>query len=266
MDDGASARSVWSLQGTIGKLTNGQLSGAVDVAHPDLGLHCNEFDHERIPCTLLGAMRSAESLAPDAAKKGGDTVRWPLPVADAYVRGNDLVVSFLPADNWPYSPQLYWQANALESVEGVRASLSLLVSVQTHLLDTWPQISVFSQVPSNEMLHLSMGEKGQADVERVEVEKTIRPRGTACSVIWRLPAVPFSYVEIMSTGDFRKIVFTPASRSKSFAEWHLFADFLEKGVIRRARVNAALVPRENDVELALKCCRAVEVCPLPLTT
>jgi hypothetical protein len=266
VDDGASARPNWSLQGTIGKLTNGHLSGTVDVAHPNRGLHCNEFDHENIPCTLLGVMRSAESLASDAAKKEGDTVCWPLPVADAYVRGNDLVASFLPVEIWPYSPQLDWQANPLELVEGVQASLSLLVSVQTHLLDTWPQISVFSQVPSNEVLHLSMGEKGKADVEPVDVEKTIKPSGTVCCAIWRLPAVPFSYVEIMSTSDFRKIGFTPASNRKSFAEWHLFADFLEKGVIRRARVHSALLPRENDVELAIECCAAIEQSPLPLTT
>ena len=44
------------------------------------------------------------------------------------------------------------------------------------------------------------------------------------------------------------------------------ADFLEKGVIRRARVHAAVLPRENDVELALECCRAIENRPLPLTT
>ena len=41
----------------------------------------------------------------------------------------------------------------------------------------------------------------------------------------------------------------------------MFADFLEKGVIRRARVHAAVLPRENDVELAIECCRAIEQLP-----
>ncbi len=49
------------------------------------------------------------------------------------------------------------------------------------------------------------------------------------------------------------------------AKWELFADFLEKGVIRRARVYGVLLPREDDIELALECCAAVQQIPLPLT-
>jgi hypothetical protein len=41
---------------------------------------------------------------------------------------------------------------------------------------------------------------------------------------------------------------------------------LEKGVIRRARLQSLFVPRENDVQLVAECCRAIESRPLPLTT
>ena len=57
-------------------------------------------------------------------------------------------------------------------------------------------------------------------------------------------------------------VFRPGASGIAVAEWHLFADFLEKGVIRRARVHAALLPRENDFELAVECCRAMEQMPV----
>ena len=49
-------------------------------------------------------------------------------------------------------------------------------------------------------------------------------------------------------------------------EWRLFAEFLEKGVIRRARVHGAIVPRKNDIEIAAACCRAIDGLELPLTT
>jgi hypothetical protein len=257
---------MWSLRGTIGKLTNGPLSGEVNVAHPHLGLRCMELDYEKWQCALLGVVRGDEPLVVTAKKFDGDAREWPLPVVDEYVRGNDLVASYRAIEQWPYAPQIYWQTNALDFVEGVAASMSVLVSVQTHLLDTWPRISVVSQVASAELLHISLGENELAEVERIEDEKTLSATGAGSCVIWRLRGVPNSYVEIMPSTDFRQIALRPNVVASSSAEWHVMADFLEKGVIRRARVHAAILPRENDVELAIECCRTIENCPLPLTT
>ena len=85
-------------------------------------------------------------------------------------------------------------------------------------------------------------------------------------MLYRLQHGDFSYVEIACATDNRGIDFRPTPDGKLRAEWQLFADFLEKGVIRRAHVHGALLPRENDIELALECCRAIEQSPLPLTT
>jgi hypothetical protein len=49
-------------------------------------------------------------------------------------------------------------------------------------------------------------------------------------------------------------------------QWQLFSEFLEKGVIRRARVHGAFLRREGDVETAAACCDALERESLPLTT
>jgi len=258
MDDHANALAAWSLQGTIGVLNAGALAGRLDVARPHAGLHHAAFDYEREACLLFCTRRSFESSGADAT--------WPLPVADSYVRGNDLVAAYRPTDDWPYSPQLYWQAKTLQSVDGVLASLSHLVSVQTHLLDTYPKITVASQVPSSEVLYIALGEGGQADVEPADRATTITPTGSTCCVLRRLLAAPFSYVEIVSAADVRNIVFPAGAKGRMDAEWRVFADFLEKGVIRRARIHGALLPRENDIELAVECCRAMEHSPLPLTT
>lgn len=268
MDDGAGGQALWSLHNTIGRLTHGELSGDVDVARPIFRLRGNSFHDKEVTCALLGVARNDESVAGVDAETATGSQWWPLPVAEVYVRGNDLVASYRPVNDWPYSPQLYWQANTLDAVEGVLASLSLTVCLQTHLLDTCPQISVASQMPSRELLRLSIREDGLASVEPVVERDCVAPEGSLLCTIRRLKGAPMSYVEVMPATDFRelKLQADGGGNGNSRSEWLLFADFLEKGVIRKARVQAALVPQQNDVELALECCRALEQCPLPLTT
>ena len=78
-----------------------------------------------------------------------------------------------PTDDWPFSPQLYWRANSLRAVDGVLASASLLVSVQTHLLDTVPQIAVASQLPCDETLLVSVSDGAQPSAVRIDSSQTI---------------------------------------------------------------------------------------------
>jgi hypothetical protein len=80
-----------------------------------------------------------------------------------------------------------------------------------------------------------------------------------------LSHVPLSYVEIMPAGDFHALRLRNEGNGAAF-EWRLFDEFLEKGVIRRARVHAAIVPRESDIEIATACCNAIDGLELPLTT
>lgn len=259
---GATNSSVsWSLNGTIGELSNDSLSGVVDVAWPSAGLQLLKSVTGSATSSLLGVHRGAER------SQSNETANlWPLAVAETYVRGKDLVASYRPADDWPYSPQIYWQADALGAVDDLLGSLSLLVSLQTHLLDTWPAIGACSRVSRGETFHLSLGENGEAEVAAVKEVIQVSPTGVATCVLRRFDDQPVSYVEIMPASDFRELLVRPGAHDQPFAEWQLFADFLEKGVIRRARIHAALLPRKNDLELALECCKALERCPLPLTT
>jgi hypothetical protein len=266
MDGTTSAPNVWSLNGNVAQLAYGKLAGRVDVSRPDAGLRSTALDDGYTPCLLFCTRRANKSTSTSNSGQGCPSKVWPLTVADAYIRGNDLVASYGSNDEWPYSPQIYWQARTLESIQGTLASLSLLVSVQTHLLDTHPRIEVASQVPSGDTLFITIGENGVAGIEPVKQDATIVPHGAMCCVLWRLPAAPASYVEVVSTSDVRAVEFVPGPRGGWLARWQLFAEFLEKGVIRRARVHGVLVPRENDTEMALECCRAAEQCPLPLTT
>jgi hypothetical protein len=255
MAETARAPSIWSLDGTTGTLDCGRLSGKLDVARPHVGLHQPAFDSDSSPCTFFGVRRTPEQLPPEVRAEHGDKSWWPLEVADSYVRGNDLVASYQPTEAWPYAPQIYWRANPSPTTATALASMSLLVSVQTPLLDTHPKISVASQIPSSELYLVSVGS-----------DRAITTAGASCCIVWRLLTAPLSYVEFMPATDFQQVTCSPSTRGTFYAEWHLFSEFLEKGVIRRARVHGALLPRKNDIELAIECCSEFEHSPPPLTT
>jgi hypothetical protein len=97
-------------------------------------------------------------------------------------------------------------------------------------------------------------------------DTTIQPSAGDCCIIRRLADMPLSYVEIMPASDFRHVVVHHESDGICRVSWELFADFLEKGVIRRSRLHSAFVERANDVELAAACGEAMARSSLPLTT
>ena len=248
-------RAVWSLRGNVAELHCGKLSARVDASRPDAGLHNVVIDGAPQATELLRIYRSDIT----------DMISWPLPVAESYVRGNDLVVSYQATDDWPFSPQLYWRANSLRAVDGVLASASLLVSVQTHLLDTMPQMAISSRAPCEEPLLVSMTNAALPRAARIDLRQTIPSTEEDCCVVQRLKDLKLSYVEIMPAGDFHATRVLTDGKNAAF-EWRLFAEFLEKGVIRRARVHTAILPRENDIEIAAACCKAIDSLKLPLTT
>jgi hypothetical protein len=248
-------QAVWSLIGNSAELSCRELSGRIDAARPNAGLRDIAF---------AGLQHATELLSVYQAD-GSDKKSWPLSLAETYVRGNDLVASYKAADSWPFSPQLYWQANLLRANDGVLASVSLLVSVQTHLLDTCPQIGVASQLPRGEAFLVSTSGSGSPRAERIDPAQSIPSTNEDCCVVSRFPNAAFSYVEIMPASDFQTVSLRREATGAAL-EWRLFAEFLEKGVIRRARVHAAILSRENDIEIAAACCQAIDRLELPLTT
>jgi len=211
--------------------------------------------------SILCVRRSDDSL--DSRQRHQRT-SWPLD--DAYVRGADLVATYAPANDWPFSPQIYWRINPSDAAEQYN-SLSLLVSVQTHLLETWPHISIESHLRSAELLLVSAGTDDEADPHVLgRGDHVFSPSASAGCLVHRIAGADFSYAEIMPPSDFRELRLSWSADGSCHAAWLLFADFLEKGVIWRARLQSLLMPRKKDVELAQACCRAIDQRPLPLTT
>jgi hypothetical protein len=237
------------------------LFGRVDVSHPELGLQSIAVGGDSFDGKIL-CVRQSDDLSDSPHLR--QRASWPL--ADAYVRGADLVASYVPTDGWPFSPQIYWRVNPSDDVEQLN-SLSLLVSVQTHLLDTWPRISIESQLRSSEVLLVSAHANGGTDSRAISPGNHVFNPGTSAGCILHRPVGnDFSYAEIIPASDFRELRLNWSADGLSHIAWLLFADFLEKGVIWRARLQSLLLPRGADVELATACCRAIDQRPLPLTT
>lgn len=262
MGDAGAHQNTWTLANSAGELRHGAVRGSIDIAHPDRGLTNVVSNAQALRGHMLAIRRRSEATSHGVTSPESGS-SWPLGVADAYVRGNDLVASYRPTEDWPYAPQLYWRANTLDDIPGVVSSLSLLVSVETHLLDTWPRIDIGSQLRCAEVLHI---DAASGAAETLQRDQSMPTSSGSCCILRRLADWPISYAEIMPGNDFCQLAVRHDRDNHCTVEWQLFADFLEKGVIRRAQLQTAFLPRENDVRLAMACCKAMEHRPLPLTT
>jgi hypothetical protein len=250
----------WKFDKPLATLQLGAFSARVDVSSPQFGLHNLHVESK----SLEGCLLRVECEAPSTNARS----HWPVNVVDVYVRGDDLVATFEASTFWPFAPQVYWRANTFRSIEGVLASVAVEVSLSTHLLDTQPEVDAVTRLAAEQVLQVVPLSGTSARTIPLPVGNASRwsPSEEASCILWRLPGGRLSYAEMVPASDFRTAVLRRTLHGDFEGRWKLIAEFLEKGVIRRMRAYAALLPRENDVELAAECCRTVAARPLPLTT
>jgi hypothetical protein len=266
MAEFTASNCIWKVDDSRAELRCGLVSGCVDLSHPELGLHEPAISDRSFSGSILAVAPSIVGL--QVSKENAVEVPaanlWR--VGDSYVRGGDLVATYEPRNDWPYTTQIYWSVMQSDSLEGVLSSLSLFVSMQTHLLETWPRLCVHSRLVADETLRLTDVSHQGSGVETVdEGRHTFQPIGKACCVLRRLTGTNVSYAEVMPASDFRQVLVSRASNGACDTSWELFADFLEKGVIRRARMQAVFLSRQNDIANAAALCQEIDRRPLPLT-
>lgn len=211
--------ATWTFDGRRAALTCGPLKGVVDVTAPRGGIGDLTFHGAAVNGTLL------------AIDVDGDA-------SDAYVRCDDLVVTYRETPERPFSVQVYWSATAGEGGELV---LSGAVSIQTRAWETYPRVTVASTLTDAEVV---------ASVEEGLV--LLRPAG-----------LDWTYAETTLPEDFALVV---AANPMGGANAWTFADqFMERGVIRRRRVRGAFVPRDGDLAAARRLLIALSAEQPPLT-
>lgn len=227
--------SVWKLDQTNAVLDDGRLRARIDLLQPALGLGELCIDGRSPTAMNLLGIEIAD-LAPSD-----------LSAAECYARVDDLVATYRQTEARPFRLQVYWRRLAFTDAELRRnvVGFELQVSINTSLLDTRPSVTAMSRLSGRP------AEYHCADTGDV----LIRPDGAAWS----------SYFAAHPSDDCTTTA-AGAAEGVETIRHSLFGLFLEKGVIVRARIRAAFVPREGDEQWARAVYDDFLNAPLPLTT
>ncbi len=245
-------QSAWKLCGTIAQLRTEFLEATVDVERPDLGLgslmsrnngHTVQFGR----ASILGVC--ADQLDPLAVKS-----------TDHYVRGDDLIVSCQPATTSDISLQIYWRVVNDETIPAT--GIETIVSAQTDLLDSHPTSVVSSQLPPGDVLIMIDGSDQTFQPLAIECGESATGNGV---VLIRFENNEISYLEMVHPSDDRGVTIKRTSE-QLVTSYPVLTERLEKGVIRRSRLRAMFIPRENDSSVAMKLYAQFAASPPPLTT
>jgi len=246
------SQTPWRIEGNAGLLTCGPLEGRVEFDGRGVRLIVSTWNGQL--SDGFGAMITA-----------GPGPRPPvLEAGEQYVRGRDLVASYVRTDGYPFAPHFYWRATHHASVGAVQ--IEMILSVQTDLLDSHPEASIHS-FGLKSQLFAACGLKEQQFDEVDRQRESISFDSRDCNehlLLFRNEAFNVSYAELFHPSDFVERRATLKNESW-FCESVLFPERLEKGVIRRARISGWFLPAENDLATAVKLARQFIDEPLPLT-
>ncbi|MEM9187253.1 MAG: hypothetical protein AAGB00_12235 [Planctomycetota bacterium] len=207
----------WRIEQSVATLVDPAWGGGaatIDLANPSRGL-------VGVP-GVSGAVLGIQAASASATE---------LRLADAYVRGADLVARFTPSTNFPFGTEVYWRVGRRPEPP----TIELIASVQTDLLDTHPKLMTRSVVGSSSVSPI-VEQDGVIDAAS-ELDQDM-PKAVGC-----LAGAGPVWVEFAHPSDRREALLEAARHPGDTVSigWRLFSAFLEKGVIRRARITAALL-------------------------
>jgi hypothetical protein len=211
--------ATWTFNGRRAELTCGALKGVIDVTAPRGGIAGLAFNDAAVNGALLSVDIDGEA-------------------SDAYVRCEDLVVTYRETPERPFSVQMYWSATAGQGGELI---LDGTVSIQTRAWEAYPRVTVTSTLTGAEVV------PGVEDGVAL-----LRPRG-----------VDWTYAETALPEDFSPVA--AASQAGGANAWTFADQFMERGVIRRRRVRGAFVPRDGDLAAARRLTATLRTEHPPLT-
>lgn len=237
--------TVWSLTGTVASQRPAAMPIQLDLARPAQGIDTQCGDHHD---HLLGLGLGT-----------GDAPLWP---TDHWLRGDDLAAVYEPADARHLRATVMWKMRAGEA--GV-TGWEVVVSAQTSLLTTDAAIAVVSTVEADDLLW-SDGRGEQHDWQPIDPDGAV-PAGATCILARRGAgdAHATSLLIAVHPADHRHIIIARAGRRVQIECW-LFSSAIEKGVLLRSRVLAAIGPAPTDAAWAGRIVAGFAASPPPLTT
>ncbi len=220
----------WTLNGTEAHL-NAAVQLAIDLRRPQAGLHSLVCD-----TTTLDKFRVLGLLAPDMDRDAQQSL------IDGYVRALDLIATYAQTEDRTAQVQYDWRWLPEETFGGIE----VLLSVQTSLLESRPGLQTQSLFG-----HATVGcLTTTMDFQSIGHSTMVRDdRGTGVFLIRPQDHPTLSYVEMIHPSDFVQADLRFGCDGVELL-YQLFPDSLEKGVIRRARIQAFWLPRSGDEKLA----------------
>jgi hypothetical protein len=247
---------MWRIDGSIAQLAAEPLMGRLDLSRPADGLVAIRWHGRPVADCRLLQVRAGTAT---------DEAHMPL---EAYVRGTDLLAAYdlSAADVRQRSAircHLCWRWISHQDVGA--CGLELTVSVQTELPDDDPSLSLGSDVASSEALRL--------------VDRTAPRLEPLAAGLWRASDSPAGeglgafacrlagqagwYLEMMHPEDFASLSVGVGMPSVSVrSRFSVFGERLEKGVVRRSRIQGLLLV---DAAAVTTCYRRFMDSPVPLT-
>ncbi|MFM9059778.1 MAG: hypothetical protein ACKOSQ_11760 [Planctomycetaceae bacterium] len=231
------AAAPWTLTGTVAATRAAETAARLDLAAPSAGLAVVEAggtDH------LLGIdLRAAAG-----------------PPAERWVRGADLTAVYEPTDARRLRATAMWRVHP-----AAVAAWELVVSAQTSLLHADATLAVVSDIACEDA---SWGAPAANGGHRWEPLPASAPLpAQAAFVLARRGAT--AVVVAVHPRDPRRIAVTVA-RGRARVECGIFPTAIEKGVILRSRVLAAIGPAPNAESWAAALCGAFTDSPPFLDT
>jgi len=227
------AASGWSLAGLVA----GRAGRQIDLAAPATGL--------------------GETLPVEADRLLGLDLRSPRGEArlvEHWVRGDDLVAVYEPADPRRLRATALWRP-----LPAPATGWELVVSAQTSLVESDPAVAVTCSLAADELLWSRGTAAGRADW--LPLPGPHCPAEATCLLVRHGARAVLVAVH---PADARRIVITRAGTLVQVACW-LFSTALEKGVLLRSRVLAAVGPA-TETAWADAILTAFAAAPPPLTT
>ena len=251
----------WQVDGErrCARLQLGQLTATIDLGQPHKGLVDVHLGADRLAGgQLLGIAAASFPLSEETS--------WD----ETHTRGSDLVATCKGSAGRRVQIDALWRAVSPKPSESFIAAVELVVSVQTHLPESRPELAVRSKLSATETLRLvDAGPAGYRPVAASPGAPAVMQPGdgTGCLLL-RLPGVELSYAEMAHPADFQHDELTGGAEGDgtTSVSHRLFFGRLEKGVILRGRVRGIFLPRERDTQIAAECYTAFADAKPPLGT
>jgi hypothetical protein len=173
----------------------------------------------------------------------------PETLADSYTRGGDLIVRYAQTRDRPFAVGVYWRAGLISSRSLLLPHVDLVVSVETNLLDSHPELEA--------QTWLAM------PADAMNTPPTLSRLANGC--LARFEQLALSYLELTHPRDGLAPVPTTVGGAVRLTT-PLFGQPLEKGVILRSRLRGIFAPLSASDSLAAEALAEFATTPLPLTT